>query len=140
LLQFWFHRPFLSLLVTHCPPDAGSSFLVILLQSFTNEILSVDGDYFPISIARKSRDHGSLQSEKKPQRQKAQKQKAQETRNKDKPPIEWEWSMSSVAVAASFSQCTTEGAAPWLTEKNDQRVLCTRASWPAPYYRWVASR
>jgi hypothetical protein len=48
-----------------CPPDAGSSFLVIAVQNFTHGILSVNEDRIPISITRKSRDHGSPQTEKK---------------------------------------------------------------------------
>jgi hypothetical protein len=84
-----------------CPSNAGSSFLVIAAQSFARWILSVDGDRAPISIAHKSRDHGSPQSEKKHQTAK---------KSKAKKPMESEWSASSVTIAAPFSQGTIEGA------------------------------
>jgi hypothetical protein len=56
-----------------CQPDAGSSFLVIAVQSFKRGILSVNGDHVPISITRKNRDYVSSQSEKKPKTTKAHK-------------------------------------------------------------------
>jgi hypothetical protein len=62
-----------------CPPDAGSSFLMIAVQNFTRGILSVDRDRVPISIARNAHDHGSPQSEKKPKKTKSSKQKTKKT-------------------------------------------------------------
>jgi hypothetical protein len=74
LLRFRFRRRFLLLPAMRCPLDAGFSFLVIAVQSFTHGILSVDGDCVPISIARKRITHGSPQNEKK---HKTAKQKTQ---------------------------------------------------------------
>jgi hypothetical protein len=75
LIRFGFRRGFLSLPAMRCPPDAGSSFLVIAVESFPRGIFSVDRDRFAISIARKSRDHGSPQSEKKHNPKKIKNQK-----------------------------------------------------------------
>jgi hypothetical protein len=59
-----------------CPPDARSSFLMIAVQNFSRGILSVEeGDRVLISITRKTRDHGSPQSEKKAEKIKGSKTK-----------------------------------------------------------------